>query len=401
MNALPTSMASRWEHDRLATGWLLVATGGIADGAGIWSMTGVDMQAYPYSSTQIPLAKGANGELVGPSDVPRGLACGAHCMDCGQPLINRRGKIKRPHFAHCHQPGADCENARETALHLAAKQVITENTWLTVPAGTIEVRSADMIARPIIERRHLFSARSLKVESAVMEISAGDFVPDVTTKILGKPLFVEIYVTHAVDDEKKRKIRAGKTPCVEITIPLSSAPLCAEEFRNYVLHEANRRWIHHRILASALPGLRLKAENRAEQFNNEIRAARSATRTVDLQPPRESSVSLQRGNAEYDSTLDGILHSTLGKLYELGRGQKNPDLDRLILVHEIRDLCELISDMQYTGRPSTMRDISYNSAMKRLLTPNGARLAPVTWSRVNALGWNLFERATREYPEVS
>lgn len=41
-----------------------------------------------------------DGNLVHISDVPRGLACACVCVDCGKPLLARKGNKRREHFAH-------------------------------------------------------------------------------------------------------------------------------------------------------------------------------------------------------------------------------------------------------------------------------------------------------------
>ena len=49
------------------------------------------------------------GELVTPDDqrLVSGKKCGCVCMGCGEPLILRRGEIRRPHFAHLAETACD------------------------------------------------------------------------------------------------------------------------------------------------------------------------------------------------------------------------------------------------------------------------------------------------------
>jgi hypothetical protein len=50
------------------------------------------------------------------------------CIDCEQVLVFKRGKIKRPHFAH--KPGSDCtyfDHTNESKLHKEAKLAITQH----------------------------------------------------------------------------------------------------------------------------------------------------------------------------------------------------------------------------------------------------------------------------------
>ncbi len=68
--------------------------------------------------------RASDGRMVHVNDVPNGLACGCFCPVCNAPLVARQGKIRVPHFAHT--AGRDCQRAGETALHMAAKQVLQD-----------------------------------------------------------------------------------------------------------------------------------------------------------------------------------------------------------------------------------------------------------------------------------
>lgn len=58
-------------------------------------------------------------------EVARGLACECACTSCGDQVIARQGEIREWHFAHAAE--SDCEGGAETALHLAAKQLLLES----------------------------------------------------------------------------------------------------------------------------------------------------------------------------------------------------------------------------------------------------------------------------------
>lgn len=71
-----------------------------------------------------------NDELVHISEVARGLECGCMCPSCGHPLIARKGNKKIHHFAHYNR--AECKNAVETAMHIAAKNILEKNMRLVI-----------------------------------------------------------------------------------------------------------------------------------------------------------------------------------------------------------------------------------------------------------------------------
>ena len=72
--------------------------------------------------------------LYEPQQVPNGKACGCLCPGCKHTLIARQN-AKTPHFAHA--VGEDCQKGFETAVHLAAKQLIAERMELSIPPAVL------------------------------------------------------------------------------------------------------------------------------------------------------------------------------------------------------------------------------------------------------------------------
>lgn len=72
-----------------------------------------------------------NGSIVHVSKVERGLACGCTCPGCGHSLVARKGNKVTPHFAH--YKGQECENALESAMHLASKEVLMREEKIVLP----------------------------------------------------------------------------------------------------------------------------------------------------------------------------------------------------------------------------------------------------------------------------
>ena len=81
----------------------------------------------------IRLAYGLQGEVLKQVDeVARGLACDCVCPGCRAPLVARQGSVMQHHFAH---QGDSCTYGVESALHLAAKEIIAQNMRITLPAA--------------------------------------------------------------------------------------------------------------------------------------------------------------------------------------------------------------------------------------------------------------------------
>lgn len=83
------------------------------------------------------------GELVKPVDtrIVSGKECGCVCAGCGEPLILRRGKRNRPHFAH--QAKNSCD--REGLIHNIVQSWIAQE----LPGSTIPLPPHPELSSPI------------------------------------------------------------------------------------------------------------------------------------------------------------------------------------------------------------------------------------------------------------
>lgn len=179
----------------------------------------------------------ANGELVHISEVQRGLQCGCVCPMCHSDLVAKQGKVQEHHFAHA--KGAECAHAVETALHLAAKDILAKRREIVLPAVEIHFPYSSRHIAVAPERRYLIEA--IEVERKLQSI-----IPDVIVKIGGRRLLVEVTVTHGVGSEKLRKIRELGLSCVEIDLSDAERNLAREEIEKFVVDENSRkRWLHN------------------------------------------------------------------------------------------------------------------------------------------------------------
>jgi len=150
-----------------------------------------------------------------PRQVPNGKACGCVCPACQRPLIARQNH-QTPHFAHA--PGADCAHAVETAIHLAAKQLIADRQALRLPLLAFTNSYA---RRPYGEEPKaevIYIERTVPLTAVRLEEWLGDIRPDIVVTSGGDTYLVEIAVTHFVDDAKQAKIDARQVPTIEIDL---------------------------------------------------------------------------------------------------------------------------------------------------------------------------------------
>ncbi len=141
-------------------------------------------------------AVNAEGKSVYVDDVPNGKKCGCFCAECHGALIAKQGNVKAHHFAHAN--GNDSIKCSQTALHLLAKEIIADEK--RIPA--------------FVDGNIAFVA----VDSVEQEKNLGDIKPDLYAEYNGKPIAIEIFVSHAVDDEKFAKIQNRRLTTFEINL---------------------------------------------------------------------------------------------------------------------------------------------------------------------------------------
>jgi len=133
------------------------------------------------------------------------------CIECGQPLIAKIGKIKTPHFAH--RTDTVCDG--ESYLHKLAKRRIREKFMYSDRFPVIFVRDVPCMnsGRCVCFDNYYCVERGITIPSDLKiwqenvvydrcqeEIRVGEFQPDLLltckNKPDRKPVFIEVYKTH-------------------------------------------------------------------------------------------------------------------------------------------------------------------------------------------------------------
>lgn len=199
------------------------------------------------------------GELVHVSEVLSGAACDCQCPACEAPLIAKRGARNRHHFAHA--SGVDCASAVETALHLAAKEILQQSREIVLPAVDVHFKSHRTM-RLAPEQRYA-------MDRAELERRVGSVVPDVLAFIQGRPIAIEIRVTHAVDASKAASYSRRRLSAIEIDLSAHARDFAIPNLTPLVVGAGpHKRWVYNaaaearrrEILAT---GKKLKAVERA------------------------------------------------------------------------------------------------------------------------------------------
>lgn len=196
--------------------------------------------------TRIPFGINENGRLIDATFADRGLACNCICPECRQPLIAKKGSERIPHFAH--SALGHCAGGAETALHLAAKQIVVDHRRLNLPAIPVSISKKDSTFG-LFQLDDSFEADAeWRFETIDSEVAIGSLHADVAGEETRNGFVaVEIFVRHAVEETKAKILSDHRVPCIEINLSaLIGKMLAMDELTKHVLSRTdNKRWIYH------------------------------------------------------------------------------------------------------------------------------------------------------------
>lgn len=177
-------------------------------------------------------------KLVEISQVERGLACNCFCPSCGEKLIARKGESKIDHFAHYQTK--ECAYGLETALHMAAKEILNRHKVITIPPEQTFIGEFQRI--PTM----LNAQKNLQFDKVYLEKRLENIIPDIIIEINGKPIMIEIYVNHRIDEEKLKKIKKLNISTIEINLSKYDRQLSMADLEIEVLYNIeNKKWIYN------------------------------------------------------------------------------------------------------------------------------------------------------------
>lgn len=191
------------------------------------------------------------GGIVSIHDVPKGKACNCCCPECGEIVIARQGDVRQWHFAHA--SGADCGGTGEGALHQAAKQILLDEKWVTLPLlprelALLEDELRDSGCELIPPNR----VADLQSPEAEVTFADGQARVDLAAVYAGKRILIEIAVSHFVEPTKNQLLATLGYPAMEIHLPNDpNLEWTWDRLRQQVLEDpGNRKWLYHPILQS-------------------------------------------------------------------------------------------------------------------------------------------------------
>lgn len=158
------------------------------------------------------------GRLYEPLQVESGLKCGCTCPGCGAPLVARHSHSGKVTSNFAHHDADDCATGFETAVHLAAKQLIADRMALFLPEVIARAQGIDISGKDLSRERLLSPAGARELTAVRVEECLGIIRPDLVVAIGRQEVLVEIAVTHFVDEVKRARIQALGMPAVEFDL---------------------------------------------------------------------------------------------------------------------------------------------------------------------------------------
>ena len=181
-----------------------------------------------------------DGNIVSIDEVQSGKDCGCVCPACGDELIARKGEKRMHHFAH--RSNEDCEYGYESSLHLAAKDILSRSKKMAIPPVYVEFPQS---GKP---KELISMERGISIDDVELEKRFDDIIPDIVVYSGDKYFFVEIYVTHPIDDEKLKKLEEKNISTIEIDLSKIKRDISVEELSDILLKSSDRKsWKYNAV----------------------------------------------------------------------------------------------------------------------------------------------------------
>lgn len=215
----------------------------------------------------------ADGLLVGPEEVERGLACDCTCPGCEHRVVARQGTEKVWHFAHHRAP--ICSDGYEKSVHELAKQLLRDRTELLLPVLEATVSAPDAYGRRLEERERVFESKPVRLDECRAAVKLNNVTVDVLGRLQGHEVLVEVTVFHRLMPDKEARLVATGIASFEIDLSRFKTLQATRRGVEEALFEdsANRRWLFHPKLAAAESVARERLQGRLAEIREQHETA--------------------------------------------------------------------------------------------------------------------------------
>lgn len=198
-----------------------------------------------------------DGEIMSIEDVERGLKCGCTCAACGERLIAKKGSKMTHHFSH--PSGSNCAYGYESSLHLMAKEILSKAGKMIIPDAYFQIGC-------LSKQFYFVKEQEIIIDHVELEKRVGNIIPDIVVYANGKPFFVEIYVTHAIDEKKLKKLKEIGISTIEIDLSEFNAldeDIKESQLKEILLGKSSlKQWVYHALRDKYLDWLYEAADKR-------------------------------------------------------------------------------------------------------------------------------------------
>ncbi|HVY53677.1 MAG TPA: competence protein CoiA family protein [Gammaproteobacteria bacterium] len=229
---------------------------------------------------KLPFGLNENNAIVHIANVANGEKCNCICPDCKSPLIAIKGGVKQHHFRH--KGIKECKGGLESAIHLAAKQMIRDKRQITLPRYVCTASKQDSKGHNHKESKVCLPNPTIAYfDSVQAEISLHGMKADILAAKEGTHLIIEIYYRHKVDDGKIEKIKRANISAIEINLSnLRPEDIVdSEAFWSYMNDPSHIEWLHNaKAHESVYPELVTRLTVKIEQLEKKYDALHERAR---------------------------------------------------------------------------------------------------------------------------
>jgi hypothetical protein len=206
---------------------------------------------------KLPFGLNENNIIVPVIDVENGRKCNCVCPSCRSPLIAVKGNIRQSHFRH--DVDNECEGGMESAIHLAAKQIIRDKKQIKLPKYISIASAKDSRGIEHQESKTIVADGTvIDFDSVQEEVEMQGMKADILAKKGSHSLIIEIFYRHKVDDQKLEKITKANISAIEINLSdlTTEDVMDLENFWLYMNELQHIQWLYNAKVHAYYPKLK-------------------------------------------------------------------------------------------------------------------------------------------------
>ena len=215
---------------------------------------------------KLPFGLTENNIIVHIANVESGKACNCVCPSCGSSLIAAKGAKNQHHFKHASTN--ECDGGLESAIHLAAKQIIIERRQIKLPEYTMIESAFDSRNMRHIESKTIVkSGTKIFFDSVKEEYALKGMKADILGVKKNNKLIIEIFYRHKVEDQKIEKIKEANISAIKIDL----SDLTPDDVTNWekfwlcVNDPMRAEWLHNAKASTHYPEIANKLKDKIQK----------------------------------------------------------------------------------------------------------------------------------------